>query len=119
MPISNISISNSYQSYHAHLYFDETSTSLARELREKSESIFGLKVGRFHEKLVGPHPRWSCQVTFGPEEFDTYLTWLEENRQGLSIFVHAVTGDNIKDHTELVHWVGPKVDLNLDFFDKK
>lgn len=108
---------NEHKAYHAHVYFDETSRSTARELCEASAERFGLKVGRFHEKPVGPHPRWSCQITFSASDFDRYIPWLEDNRQDLSILVHGLTGDHWKDHTDYAYWLGPPVELNLEFFE--
>ena len=29
-----------------------------------------MNVGRVHEKLVGPHPQWSCQLSFLAADFD-------------------------------------------------
>lgn len=107
---------NSHTAYHAHIYFDEQSKALARRLCDASASEFGLKVGRFHEKLVGPHPCWSCQVTLGTRDFDRYIAWLEKNRQQLTVFIHPLTGDDVRDHTEFAYWLGDEVALNLDIF---
>ena len=107
---------NIHKIYHAHIYFEEASKALARKLCNISAENFDLPVGRFHEKLVGPHPCWSCQVTFSTNDFDRYLIWLDENRRDLTIFVHTVTGDDLKDHTEFAYWLGQKVKLNLNVF---
>ena len=77
---------------------------------------FGLKVGHFHEKLVGPHPCWSCQITFGIRDFESFIPWLEEQRQNLTILVHGLTGNDLQDHTEFAYWLGEPVELNLDMF---
>lgn len=108
---------NSHKAYHAHIYFDEQTKAHARALCDTTAERFGLKVGRFHEKLVGPHPCWSCQVTLGARDFDSYIAWLDENRAGLTIFVHPLTGDDIKDHTDYAYWLGDAVELNLAIFD--
>ena len=108
---------NSHKAYHAHVYFDEQSTQQARFLCDQSAERFQLKVGRFHERLVGPHTRWSCQISFGKKDFDRYIEWLEENRQGLTIFIHPLSGDHLLDHTEFAYWLGDAVDLDLAVFD--
>jgi DOPA 4,5-dioxygenase len=100
--------------YHAHVYFDEASVEQARALRERVSEQFDYAVGRFHEKNVGPHPRWSFQIAFEADAFGTIVPWLALNRKGLTVFVHAVTGDDIYDHTELVMWLGESVELELD-----
>ena len=107
---------NCHKAYHAHVYFDEETKIAAKKLCDASDKIFHLKVGRFHEKLVGPHPCWSCQITFGTKDFDRYISWLEQNREGLTVFVHALTGDDLKDHTEFAYWLGREVELNLEIF---
>ena len=54
-------------------------------------------MGRVHEKPVGPHPDWSCQLAFGPDKFADVMTWLALNRQGLIVFVHPETGNALAD----------------------
>ncbi len=48
--------------FHAHVYFDASSLARARALCEEAASRFGAKMGRVHERPVGPHPDWSCQL---------------------------------------------------------
>ncbi|MCV2403617.1 DOPA 4,5-dioxygenase family protein [Marinomonas sp. C2222] len=114
--LDTLNIQNTFERYHAHVYFNEETKLIAKQLCERSEQEFGLKIGRFHEKLVGPHPMWSCQISVDAKDFDTFIPWIEENRQGLTIFIHAISGDNMRDHTELTTWLGKEVELDLDFF---
>lgn len=107
---------NVHQAYHAHIYFDADTVEQARDLYSQISNHFELKVGRFHEKLVGPHPRWSFQVIFGKKDFDRFVPWLDANRNGLTIFVHGLTGDDIKDHTDHAYWLGQGLALHLDVF---
>lgn len=107
---------NSHDFYHAHVYFEHETTAFASDLCQKAGDLFTLKVGRVHQKPVGPHPKWSCQITFSSDDFDQFIPWLEENRQGLSVLVHALTSDNLKDHTEYAYWLGDEVELCLDIF---
>jgi DOPA 4,5-dioxygenase len=108
---------NTHKAYHAHVYFDESTKAVAKKLCDASAKKFGLRVGQFHKALVGPHPCWSCQVTFGSKDFDNYMSWLDANRKNLTVFIHGVTGDDFKDHTEFAYWLGLEVELNLDFFN--
>ena len=57
------------QGFHAHVYFDAQSIERARALCEEAARRFPLKMGRVHERPVGPHPDWSCQLAFVPEVF--------------------------------------------------
>lgn len=94
------------QAFHAHVYFDADTLAQAKILCERARDRFGVEMGRVHEKPVGPHPDWSCQLAFGPEKFAEVVPWLALNRDGLVVFVHPETGDALKDHTEHAMWMG-------------
>lgn len=32
------------------------------------------------------------------------ISWLDASRADLTVLVHALTGDDLKDHTELAYW---------------
>jgi aromatic ring-cleaving dioxygenase len=104
--------------YHAHVYFDASSREQAVQLCEAARSAFGVSVGRVHDRPVGPHPRGSCQLAFGTELFASVVPWLLANRNGLTVFAHAESGDALKDHTEHVLWLGPSETLNLAALSK-
>jgi aromatic ring-cleaving dioxygenase len=103
--------------YHAHVYFNDETLEFASNLCEKAGELFGLKVGRVHQKPIGPHPEWSCQITFPVKKFDAFIPWIDENRNELTVFVHALTGDDLKDHTDYAYWLGDSVVLDLSIFD--
>ncbi len=105
---------NIHKGYHAHVYFDQETLAFASELCTEAGEKFGLKVGRIHQRLVGPHTRWSCQITFGYKSFDEFIPWLDEHRENLSVLVHALTGDDLKDHTKYAYWLGDSIEINLD-----
>lgn len=103
--------------YHAHIYFDETTKDTAWALREEIMQKYpDIPMGRFHERCVGPHPRWSFQVAFNPDIFADFTDWLMLNRQGLTVFLHPQTGDNLKDHRDYPLWMGEMLDLDLSIF---
>jgi len=102
--------------YHAHIYFDEHSTDAARRLCQRATEIFGVQMGRVHEKCVGPHPRWSCQLTASPDQFSQLLPWLALNRDGLIVFAHPETGDHLADHRDHGIWLGTGLALDLSIF---
>ena len=108
---------NNHDHYHAHVYFDQTTLMLAESLCQQAGDKFAVKVGRVHQNKVGPHPKWSCQILFSKKEFDQLIPWLDENRQNLSILVHAQTGNDLQDHTEFAYWLGQPVPLILTVFN--
>ncbi|SLN21101.1 Dopa 4,5-dioxygenase family [Falsiruegeria litorea R37] len=103
--------------YHAHVYFDADTVSTARAVCEEAARLFDVQMGRMHERNVGPHPRWSCQLGFGPKVLDQVLPWLMLNRQGLTIFTHPDTGEHLKDHRDRAVWMGELLELDLSIFD--
>lgn len=103
--------------YHAHVYFDAATVDRARTLCEQAADRFGVVMGRVHEKCVGPHPMWSCQLAFGPDLFDRVMPWLAMNRDGLIVFAHPESGDDLRDHRDHGIWMGTGLDLKLDVFD--
>jgi len=107
---------NLHPQYHAHLYFGPGTLVQARALAERAGRELPVIVGRVHEKRVGPHPHWSCQLAFDAAAFDRVIAWLEANRQGLDVFIHGVTGDDYADHTAHAMWLGEESALDLSVF---
>ena len=99
--------------FHAHVYFNADTIEQASALCRNAEQLFSVKMGRIHEKPVGPHPMWSCQLAFGPETFGSVVPWMAVNRNGLIVFLHPETGDDLKDHTEHAIWMGDVLELDL------
>ena len=100
--------------WHAHVYFDPASRDVAWALREHIERAFDIDMGRFHEKPVGPHPRFSYQVHFRNDQLAPLISWLTLNRGDLTVFVHPNTGEALEDHRDRAVWLGQQVPLNLD-----
>ena len=105
-----------FEKYHFHIYFEKHDLNKAEELVVQLKKIKHLGIGRIWNKQVGPHPVGSCQITVLSEHFHEMSEWFLENRNNLSIFVHAVSGDDWIDHTDYVMWIGESYKLNLDFF---
>ena len=100
--------------YHAHVYYDAESKPAAAALRAAIEARFDARLGRWHDRPVGPHPRWSYQIAFAPELFAALVPWLALNRGALTVFLHPETGDPLLDHRDHAIWLGDKAELNLD-----
>jgi DOPA 4,5-dioxygenase len=102
------------EDYHVHVYFDAASKQTAQEVFSLLSDTFQVAVGHFHDRPVGPHPIGSCQVTVAMDNFGEVIDWLAKNRRGLTIFIHANTGDVMKDHMEHTIWMGEMMALNLE-----
>jgi aromatic ring-cleaving dioxygenase len=103
------------ESWHAHVYFDAASRDPAAALRERVGARFGdrVQLGRFHERPVGPHPRWSFQVAFAPSQFADVVGWLALNHGAFDVFVHPNTDDELRDHRDSAIWIGHRHELDL------
>ena len=99
--------------YHAHVYFDAQTLAQARALCEAAAACFPLKMGRVHERPVGPHPDWSCQLAFKAALFGEVIPWLALHRGGLVVFIHPLTGQDLIDHRDRAMWMGAVRPLDL------
>ena len=99
--------------FHAHIYYDPAEVDQAKALAAEVQERFGVRIGHFHLVPVGPHPRGSCQLTVQPGQFGDFAQWMALNRNGLTIFAHTSTGNDLPDLTEHVIWFGPSEPLDL------
>ena len=106
------------ESYHAHVYFDAATRDQARRVRERVAALFPIEMGRWHERPVGPHPMWSYQVAFPPAVLPAILPWLILNREGLTVFLHPNTGEDLADHRDRAVWLGEQRKLELSIFQQ-
>jgi len=107
------------KNYHFHLYYalEESEIAKARAvLEELAVDKPGTEIGRIWEKPVGPHPEGSCQVSVLREDFSEMMEWFLEKRQGLSLFIHPNTGNDLEDHTQHTIWLGKEYSLNTEMF---
>ena len=102
--------------FHAHIYFDPDQADQARALGDAARERFGVAVGHYHLRPVGPHPRGSCQLTVSASQFGDVAQWLALERGALTVFAHANTGDDLADHTRHVIWFGESEPLDLSLF---
>jgi len=61
--------------FHAHIYFDPEQLSEAQAVAAAAGERFGVPVGHFHTRPVGPHPRGSVQLTVLPDQFGEFAAW--------------------------------------------
>lgn len=99
--------------YHAHVYYDPTQRQRAADLRQEIGSRFPVRLGRMHDRPVGPHTRGMFQVAFDEAAFARLVPWLMFHRGGLSVLVHPETGDDLADHTRHAMWLGEAVPLDV------
>ena len=101
--------------YHAHVYFDpETAAPAAAIRREVAAAFPAAFLNNWNDRLVGPHPCWSYEISFPVALLGEMVPWLMRHRRGLTIFLHPLTGDDLRDHTRYAMWIGPSRALNLE-----
>lgn len=98
--------------YHAHIYYDAASRDRAAQLRTMIEERFTVRMGRWHDVPVGPHPTAMYQIAFAPDQFPTLAPFLMMNRMGLTILLHPESGRPRDDHTLHAVWMGQVLPLN-------
>lgn len=101
------------ESFHVHVYFDKATKDIARDLYQELVEQ-GFKPGRVHESPMGPHTKPMFYVPVSNEQFGTIVPFLMLNREGLSVLVHPVTGNEIADHTEHPLWMGEVLPIDLN-----
>ena len=105
--------------YHAHIYFDVNSRAFAvDELYEALSKAFpSVRMGRVHDRAVGPHPQSMYQVAFAPEVFEQIVPFLMLNATDLSVLIHPETGNDLLDHTKHALWLGELLPLRTEIFE--
>ncbi len=112
--MTNSSTPPAIRGFHAHVYFGPDTLARARTLCEQAAQEFPLiKMGRVHERPVGPHPDWSCQLAFKPELFGSVIPWLAMRRNGLVVFIHPISDNDLFDHRDRALWMGAVRPLEL------
>ena len=117
--LQNTFDARSIRTFHAHVYFDGIEQlATAAHIREQAKRDFDVQLGRWRTKPVGPHPLPMYQITFYADQLTEILPWLMSVRGKLSILIHAQTErSDLMDHTAGAMWLGPALNLKLDFFD--
>ena len=102
--------------YHLHLYYDASTIEVAKEIAYKAQELYGVGILTFHERLVGPHPMWSVELSTSEEKFPEVFKWMIFNHRGLTVFCHPNTGNDYLDHTDHVFWIGDSKKLKIEIF---
>ncbi|HJY50780.1 MAG TPA: DOPA 4,5-dioxygenase family protein [Stellaceae bacterium] len=86
--------------YHAHIYYDPTTTrAVAERLCAVIDEKFRVEIDGFRDTPVGPHPIANVLVIFKPDQFERVVPYLMLNRDGLDVLVHPLTEDAVEDHS--------------------
>ena len=100
--------------YHIHVYYDPADRTPAALLREWVEARFAVRMGRWHDVPVGPHPTAMYQMLFPVALFPTLVPFVMMNRMGLTVLLHPESGRPRDDHTLHATWMGAVLALKTD-----
>lgn len=103
--------------YHLHIYFNNEALAEATVLESMALKSSLFDFVKLAEMPIGPHPTGMIECQFDGKDFDRVLIWTEINRRTFSALIHEDTGDDIRDHTQDILWLGTEVKLNFDFFE--
>lgn len=106
--------------YHAHIYYEPRTKEIAADIRDALDARFrgAIRLGRWHDKNIGPHTRSMYQVAFDRTVFPEIVPWLALNRGGLAVLIHPESGDGLADHTDHAMWMGEMLEINRSVFEK-
>ncbi len=100
--------------WHAHVYFTPETRPAAERLRERiGERYPEALLGRWHDRLVGPHTRAMYQVLFPVALYPQIVPFIALNREGLAVLVHPNTGRDRDDHSLHAMWMGEVLPVDL------
>src|SRR5438128_6290308 len=100
--------------YHAHIYYDPTSTrAVAERVCAAIGEKFRVEIDGFRDTPVGPHPIANVLVIFKLDQFEHVVPYLMLNRDGLDVLVHPLTENAVEDHSSYAIWRGNPVELKL------
>lgn len=102
--------------YHAHIYFGSKDLELARSLSERARATAFFDTVKLFEQPIGPHPTGMIETNFSEPSYNSAVEWIDSNRGTFSALIHHDTGDDIKDHTDNIRWLGQEHTLNFNFF---
>ena len=109
-------------SWHAHAYYEESERAAAAALRERFTALTAaearphfLYVGRMVDGPIGPHPLPQFESHFAGRWRDAIMAMIEP--AGLRALIHPLTDDDLADHTNLAHWIGEPLALDLSVLD--
>lgn len=100
--------------YHMHIYYGPDNKDRAALLRSWVEDRFQVRMGRWHDVPVGPHPTAMYQIQFTPDLFPSLVPFVMMNRMGLTVLLHPESGRPRDDHTFNATWMGSVLTLKTD-----
>jgi aromatic ring-cleaving dioxygenase len=100
--------------WHCHVYFMPDQRDAAVAMNEDVQDHFRIWDYRWLDAANPIHPTPMFRFQFPTEDLARFIEWITLNRNGLSILIHAITGDDHFDHSYNAMWLGKPLTLDLD-----
>jgi len=109
--------------WHFHIYFHTEiprEHKAALELRDavlklrRDGAFVAVPLLRVDAKPFGPHTIGSYEIWVPAESFVSVYSYLCLNRGELSVLVHPLTREVLKDHETRIAWIGPSYPLKVN-----
>lgn len=100
--------------WHCHVYFTPELRERAVRLNEDLQDQFRIWDYRWLDAPNLLHPMPMFRFQFSRVDLTRFIEWITLNRNDLSVLIHAITGDDIFDHSYNAIWIGQPLILNLD-----
>jgi DOPA 4,5-dioxygenase len=100
--------------WHCHVYFTPEQREVAVQLNEDLQDQFRIWDYRWLNEANPMHPRPMFRFQFPREDLARFIEWITLYRNGLSVLVHAITGDDVFDHSYNTMWLGEPLVIDLD-----
>lgn len=102
--------------YHIHVYFALNNMAAAERLHHTIIQTQAEKIERIYPlvpRLVGPHKMPMFEIHIADLN-NGFVEWLDSARGEMSALIHPVTGNDRRDHSEGVRWLGRELGVLLD-----
>ena len=100
--------------WHCHIYFRPEQREIAVRLNEEVQDRFRIWDYRWLNEANPLHPLPMFRFQFPTEDLARFIEWITLNRDHVSVLIHAITGDDIFDHSYNAMWLGTPLTLNMD-----
>lgn len=100
--------------WHCHIYFPMERRDVAVRLNTEIQDRFPIWDYRWMDRSNFLHPTPMFRFQFKRDDLADFLEYLTLNRDDLSVLVHAISGDDIIDHTQHAMWLGEPLTLGID-----
>lgn len=103
--------------FHAHIYIKNQTLKEIHELIDLAQLTGIFEHLELSEKPIGPHPLGMIELHFSGKAYHVAIQWLKNHHRNFSTLIHQDTGDDFRDHTDGILWLGTPVEIDFSFFE--